>query len=294
MPSLDQLKHIYSFANSYQVQERVIYNENTAVPAKTRESLREIEKFCRQRRRLLDVGCSDGSFLWLAKRHGWVSVCGVELNKDTAEIARENGFEVFVGELAAAQFAPFSFDAIHVGDVIEHVQEPGELLSQISALLQPDGVVVIVTPNHDAVFPMLTYWLHRLFTVPWSHPTPPYHLNQFSEKSLDKLVEKSNMQVVERQYRGCTLRYELGETHVLRSFREALAQRRLAQAAARLLFAVFTVGAYCLAYVVDRCCLWKKKDFEMTFVVRKRTYDRRGAAQEPAVPAKCQPAGVTR
>lgn len=293
IPTLDQLKHVYSFENSYQVQERVIYNENTVVLAKTRESLREIEKLCRQRGRLLDVGCSSGSFLWLAKRHGWTSVCGVELNKDTAEIARGNGFEVFVGELAAAHLLPGSFDAIHVGDVIEHVQDPGELLYQISELLQPNGVIVLVTPNHDAVFPMLTYWLHRLFTVPWSHPTPPYHLNQFSEKSLAKLVQKSNLQVVEKRYRGCTLRYELGETHVLRSFREALVQRRLAQAAARLLFAVFTVGAYGLAYAVDRCCFWKKKDFEMTFAVTKAPHDRR-EANEPAVRAEPQPTGVTR
>jgi 2-polyprenyl-3-methyl-5-hydroxy-6-metoxy-1,4-benzoquinol methylase len=292
IPTLDQLKHVYSFANSYQVQERVIYNENTAVLAKARESLREIEKFCRQRGRLLDVGCSSGSFLWLAKRHGWTSVCGVELNKDTAEIARGNGFEVFVGELAAAHLRPCSFDAIHVGDVIEHVQHPGELLCQISELLRSEGVILLVTPNHDAVFPILTYWLHQLFNVPWSHPTPPYHLNQFSERSLANLVQKSDLQVVEKRYRGCVLRYELGETHVLRSFREALAQRQWTKAAARLLFAVFTVGAYCLAYGVDRCCVWKKKDFEMTFAVRKAPHDGR-VAKEPAVQAEPRTAGVT-
>jgi 2-polyprenyl-3-methyl-5-hydroxy-6-metoxy-1,4-benzoquinol methylase len=268
IPTIEKLKHIYSFANSYQVQSRVIYDENTVILEKNRESLRQIEKCCPRRGRLLDIGCSSGKLLWLAKQNGW-SAYGVELNKDTAQIAQDNGIEVFVGELAAANYPLSSFEAIHAGDLIEHVQDPAELLSRISAFLRPDGVIVLVTPNHEALFPLLTYWLYRLFKVPWSHPTPPYHLNQFSEKSLDKLMQKLNLRVIDRQYRGCELRYELGETHVLKSFRQALRERRVGLAAGRLLFAVFTAGAYAVVYGIDRCCIWKKKDFEMRFVVKK-------------------------
>ena len=49
---------------------------------------------------------------------------GVELSKDTAQIAIDNGLDVYVGELAAAKLQANSFDAIHLGDVIEHVQDP--------------------------------------------------------------------------------------------------------------------------------------------------------------------------
>jgi 2-polyprenyl-3-methyl-5-hydroxy-6-metoxy-1,4-benzoquinol methylase len=267
IPTIEALDYLYSFANSYQVQKRRIYDENTAILEKTRESLRKIESFCR-RGRLLDVGCSSGTFLWLAKRNGW-SVCGVELNKDTAQIANDNGLDVSVGELASADYPLASFDAIHLGDVIEHVRDPQALLSQVSAFLRSDGVIVLVTPNHDAIFPLLTFWLYRLFNMPWSHPTPPYHLNQFSEKSLDKLLQNLKLKVIDKQYRGCNLRYELGETHVLRSFRHALRERRLTLAASRFLFAVFTLLGYSVVYGIDRCCVWKKKDFEMLFVVRK-------------------------
>lgn len=293
IPTIETLKRVYSFANSYQVQGRAIYDENTAVLEKNRESLKQIEKFCRRRGRLLDIGCSSGRLLWLAKQNGW-SVYGVELNKDTAQIAQDNGIEVFIGELAAANYPPSSFDAIHAGDVIEHVQDPAELLSRVSAFLQPDGVIVLVTPNHDAVFPVLTYWLSRLFKMPWSHPTPPYHLNQFSEKSLDKLLQKLNLKAIDKQYRGCELRYELGETHVLRSFRQALRERRLVLAAGRLLFAVFTAGAYAVVYGIDRCCVWKKRDFEMRFVVRKTSCYEQPSAGESVVQAERQTIGVAR
>lgn len=293
IPPIEALKQIYSFANSYQVEERTIYDENTLTLERNRESLRQIEKFCRGRGRLLDIGCSSGKFLWLAKRHGW-SVSGVELSKDTAQIANDNGLGVFVGELASAEYPPSSFDAIHLGDVVEHVRDPEEFLAQVSGLLKPDGVIVLVTPNHDAIFPLLTLWLHRLFNMPWSHPTPPYHLNQFSEKSLDKLVQKLNLKTIDKQYRGCELRYELGETHVLRSFRQALRQRRLALAAGRLLFAVFAAGAYAFIYGIDRCCVWKRRDFEMRFVVRKASCVQRASAHALVVQADQQSTGVVR
>jgi SAM-dependent methyltransferase len=267
IPTIETLKQIYSFANSYQVQDRTIYDENTVFLEKTLESLKQIENFC-HRGRLLDVGCSAGAFLWLAKQNGW-SVCGVELNKDTAQIANDNGLNVFVGELASAAYPLASFDAIHLGDVIEHVRDPADLLSRVSAFLKSDGVIVLVTPNQDAIFPLLTYWLYRLFNMPWSHATPPYHLSQFSEKSLDKLLRRLGLKVIHKQYRGCNLHYELGETHVLRSVQRALRERRLTLAAGRFLFAVFTVVGYAVVYGIDRCCVWKKRDFEMLFVVRK-------------------------
>ena len=269
IPNIEALKHIYPFANSYQVQNRTRYDERTLISAKTRKSLKQIENYCRCKGRLLDVGCSSGKLLWLAKQNGWLSVCGVELNKDTAQIANDNDLGVFVGELASAEYPPSSFDAIHLGDFIEHVGDPADVLSRVSAFLKSDGVIVLVTPNHDAIFPSLTLWLHRLFNMPWSHATPPLHLNQFSEKSLLKLLQHLNLEAIDKQYRGCDLHYELGETHVLRSVRDALRDRRLTLAAGRLLFAAFTAVGYAVVYGIDRCCVWKKKDFDMLLVVRK-------------------------
>lgn len=268
IPDIEAMKYVHSFANSYQVQKRTVYDENTVIGEKTREALKLMERFC-NRGRLLDVGCSSGRFLWLAKRNGW-SVCDVELSTNTAQIARDNGLNVFVGELASTDYPLGSFDAIHLGDVIEHVRDPASFLSRASALLKSDGAIVLVTPNHDAIFPALTFWLHRTFHMPWSHPTPPHHLNQFSEKSLDTLLQNASLMAIYKQFRPCNLPYELGETHVFRSVRPALHERRLALAAGRFLFAVFTAAGYAVVYTIDRCCVWKRRDFEMVAVIRKR------------------------
>jgi hypothetical protein len=119
--------------------------------------------------------------------------------------------------------------------------------------------------------------------MPWSHATPPLHLNQFSEKSLVKLLENLNLVAIDKRYRGCDLHYELGETHVLRSFRNALRERRLTLAAGRLFFAVFTAVGYAVVYGIDRCCGWKKKDFDMLLVVRKASCYGQPSASSGAV-----------
>jgi spore maturation protein CgeB len=281
IPTIEALKRIYSFANSYQVQDRKIFDDNTDFSEKMRESLKQIENFRPRRGRLLDVGCSSGRFLWLARRNGW-AVCGVEISTDAAQIAIDNGLCVSVGELASADYPPATFDAIHLGDFIEHVRDPADVLSRASAFLKSDGVIVLVTPNHDAIFPSMTLWLHRLFNMPWSHATPPFHLNQFSEKSLVKLLENLNLEAIDKQYRGCDLHYELGETHVLRSVRDALRERRLTLAAGRLFFAMFTVVGYAVVYGIDRCCVWKKKDFDMLLVVRKTPWQASASSQAVA------------
>lgn len=267
VPSIEDLQHVYSFANSFQVQPKTIFDESTHIGEKPRESLKQIEHFA-NKGELLDIGCSSGKFLFLARKNGW-SVRGVELNKDTAEIALYNGLEVTMGELSDAHYAPESFDAIHIGDVIEHVQDPTSFMRQVRKLLKADGVIVLVTPNHDAVFPRLTYGLHRIFRMPWSHPTPPYHLNQFSENSFEKLLATVDMKVIDKRYRRCELLYELGEAHLLRPCRRARDEKKPALAFGRLIFAILTAVAYTVAYAIDICCFWKRKDFEMRFAVKK-------------------------
>src|ERR1700687_5803451 len=49
IPTIETLKRIYSFANSYQVQERKIFDDNTDFSEKMRESLKQIETFCPRR-----------------------------------------------------------------------------------------------------------------------------------------------------------------------------------------------------------------------------------------------------
>jgi SAM-dependent methyltransferase len=133
---------------------------------------------------LLDVGCSYGFFLNVARKHGW-TVKGVEMGSRPAGYARTTyGLDVFEGSLEQANFADSSFDVVTLFHVIEHAQNPFELLSAISRALKKGGLLVMLTPNIESLHSLI---LGRDWT--WLHP--PDHLFYFSRSSLDLALRKA-------------------------------------------------------------------------------------------------------
>src|SRR2546423_6926202 len=74
--------------------------------------------------RLLDVGCSIGLFLDLARERGWHGT-GIEFAPRALAYAREQyGLEVLDVPLEDAGLEPESFDAVALLSVLEHTNEP--------------------------------------------------------------------------------------------------------------------------------------------------------------------------
>ncbi|MEW5724951.1 MAG: class I SAM-dependent methyltransferase [Thermodesulfobacteriota bacterium] len=99
------------------------------------------------RPRVLDIGCSIGHFLEVAREAGWDAV-GLELNRKAVAHAREVlGLDVREQVLEEAGFAPATFDAVTMWGVIEHLKRPVETLREIVPLLKPGGVFLTFSPN---------------------------------------------------------------------------------------------------------------------------------------------------
>ena len=97
--------------------------------------------------RLLDVGCSIGLFLDLARERGWKGI-GLELAPRALAHARERyGLEVLDVPLEEAGFEPESFDAVGLLSVLEHTNEPRRILADVARVLRPGGAVYVVVPN---------------------------------------------------------------------------------------------------------------------------------------------------
>ena len=101
--------------------------------------------------RLLDVGCSIGLFLDLARSRGWDGV-GIEFAPRALAYAREEyGLEVLDVPLEEAGFEPESFDAVGLLSVLEHTNEPRRMLADVAGVLRPGGAVYIVVPNVESL-----------------------------------------------------------------------------------------------------------------------------------------------
>jgi 2-polyprenyl-3-methyl-5-hydroxy-6-metoxy-1,4-benzoquinol methylase len=169
--------------------------------------LDQVERQAPRRGRLLDVGCSAGSFLLAARERGW-DVTGLDVSSGAIEYAASvEGLAAVVGTLEEAAFPDGSFDVITVFECIEHMPHPARALQAASRLLKHDGLLVITTPNIDGLFPRVTYHLLARTIGAWEHPTPPHHVYQFSRRTLAALLRKTGFEPIAVNTRPMGLRF---------------------------------------------------------------------------------------
>jgi 2-polyprenyl-6-hydroxyphenyl methylase/3-demethylubiquinone-9 3-methyltransferase len=101
----------------------------------------------------LDVGCGGGLLSEALARAG-AAVSALDLAPDLLKIARLHGLEsgvkvdyrrVSVEALAAER--PASFDVVTCMEMLEHVPDPGSVLSACATLLKPGGRLFVSTLN---------------------------------------------------------------------------------------------------------------------------------------------------
>lgn len=256
-------KEVYSYESGYQSNKKA---DLAALPVD--EKSKKILDLLVQRGspgRLLDVGCSNGHFMFLAREKGF-SCIGVELNVRTADIARANGFDVYGGFLEDAPFEKGSFDVIFLGDVIEHVNNPRALVAACAVLLKLSGTLVVSTPNMDCFWSRATLDLYRWIAIPWAPATPPHHLFQFNLDNLNRLLGGEGFSVAESFFVGPPrLMYNLGSLHLFKVFKKEKTLKNffymlLAFTLYTVLYGLNTVGSPFL-----------KKDFGMVVFYKKQT-----------------------
>ena len=87
----------------------------------------------------LDVGCSSGSVLQVAKDMNFANVVGVEPAKKAAQTAINAGFTVHPCLLHEAKLDDDSFDIVTLFEVIEHLDSPLDLAREVFRILRPGG-----------------------------------------------------------------------------------------------------------------------------------------------------------
>jgi SAM-dependent methyltransferase len=115
--------------------------------------------------RVLDVGCGNGSQLALplAGGHGF-QITGIDLDRRSIEHAI-----LMAGERAHVNFRcgriedlsdEQPFDVVILSEVLEHLEQPAELLAASIRLMDASGIVIVTVPNGYGEFE-LDSWVFR-------------------------------------------------------------------------------------------------------------------------------------
>lgn len=164
-----------------EVAETAYLEEERGQRATAARTLERIERHV-ARGRLCDLGCWVGFLVSEAKRRGW-RAAGVEPSEFAAAFARDRlGLAVQTGTLYSAQLPERGFDAVVLGDVIEHLPAPGEALDRIASLLAPGGVLYLALPDAGSRV------ARGLGARWWS--VLPTHVQYFTRASMARLLDR--------------------------------------------------------------------------------------------------------
>lgn len=144
---------------------------------------------------VLDVGCSAGGLARELVARGAV-VDGIEYDPVAATEARAICRTVAVGDLEtmAIDFPAGEFDVILLGDIVEHLRDPAQVLARLRPLLSSDGRLVVSTPN-------IANWSMRLLHLAgrWDYTDRGImdrtHLHFFTLRTLRSTLERAGFSV---------------------------------------------------------------------------------------------------
>ena len=141
--------------------------------------------------RLLEIGASRGVFALLAKEAGF-AVEVIEMDSRCCAFINEQlGISAVAGDDPVALLQDrTSYDVIALWHVIEHLRNPWPLLDRAAALLAPNGLLVVGTPNPGSL-------QFRLLGAAWPHVDAPRHTCLIPAPTLAARMRTNGLTLIE-------------------------------------------------------------------------------------------------
>ncbi len=138
--------------------------------------------------RVLDLGCGDGAFAAELSSAGAL-VTGADVAGEALRRAAQRAPAVTLVQLdegAALPFAEDAFDAVWIGETLEHVADVAGLLTDVRRVLRGGGELLVTTPNQ----PRLLLAVEALRGRPLERRLDPRadHLRFFTMRTLSALL----------------------------------------------------------------------------------------------------------
>ncbi|TKJ17328.1 hypothetical protein CEE44_02220 [Candidatus Woesearchaeota archaeon B3_Woes] len=201
-PTKEELKEFYqkkyyqeskgSFEVKYNKAEQVYFRNESITFERIWEMFGKSKNI-----KLLDVGCGEGYFMKYFVEQGYkaegfdFSNWGITHHNKKLLKYFEQGdiYEILDKKISKEK----KYDLINLGNILEHVLEPLELLDKLKKLMNKESLLRIKVPNDYSDFQMLLLKQKKIKESAWF--TPPDHLSYFNFKSLRKTLKAKGFRV---------------------------------------------------------------------------------------------------
>lgn len=158
-----------------------------------------LTKYTSKNKTILDVACGQGLLGEAYKKNG-NTVYGIDIAKDVLKINKKRLDFYFSEDITAFDkvekiLDKRKFDVIVFADILEHVYDPVSVLNFYQKYLKPNCLIYISVPN-------LVVWYTRFHILTgnydyWEVGTQDKtHIRFFTERNLRKLLEVTNLEIV--------------------------------------------------------------------------------------------------
>lgn len=151
-------------------------------------------------KRVLDLGCSSGHLGELLRVAGH-EVIGVDSRKMEGVADRLDGFIEADLNAGLPHEVGTDYDVVLCADVLEHLVDPGALLTRATSVLAPGGVIMVSVPNVAHWYPRLKIALGR-FDYERRGIFDADHVRFFTRRSFERLARASGTRVRHRSVSG--------------------------------------------------------------------------------------------
>lgn len=173
--------------------------------------LKQIAKY-QPGRKVLDIGCSAGFFLETAEQHGY-DIQGIEFSSVAIQSAASHIRDKLIQGDVHQELGRWqnNVDWVSAFDLIEHMHNPVQFISNVKKILKDGGLLVMSTPDTG-------HFLRRLMGSRWPMLQPLQHTVLFSRKAMKEMLVRegfSNIKI-ETTYKYLTFDYlaqQLRETN---------------------------------------------------------------------------------
>lgn len=148
---------------------------------------------------LLDIGCADGTTTYqIKKKFPKLKITGLDYYKGTIDFAKRTRPQVrFVhGDAHELPFGNETFDIVTAIEVLEHLEKPKRVLSEIKRVLKPDGIFIIVQDTDSLLFRTVWWLWTKSKGAVWVNS----HINCVPPKRLVKNLKKAGFKIIKVKY----------------------------------------------------------------------------------------------
>lgn len=148
-----------------------------------------LELLPQKKGKILDLGSGACEFSRMMRAKGFQVVC-TDASKKYVEHAIRLGFEARQADFdEKLPFESKCFDGVVALEVIEHIVNAEQLISEVSRALKRNGWLILSTPN--------IAWLpYRMLALLGKPPFKKgYHVRFFTKKTLEKLLNSAGLEI---------------------------------------------------------------------------------------------------